>query len=343
MKVSIIGATGYSGQELIRYLLQHPYVEIVSLHSQNQVNVGIGSLYPHLERCIDLNVAPICPETIMETSDCVFFATPSKISRLIAEPFLKANFPVIDLSGDFRLKSAFHYEKWYQATAVHKEWLPHFDYGLAEERQIPKSKHVANPGCYATVAELAFAPLLKNDLIHLNSIIIDGKSGLSGAGKRLTQETHFVEAHDNMSVYKMNSHQHIPEILQQFKLWHPKIKKFQFTTSLIPVTRGIFLTGYAQLKKDIKKDELSEYYDNNYANAPFVRLQNKETFPQLKQVIGTNFCDIGLAINQDTGIVTVVATIDNLGKGSAGQAVQNLNIYAGFPETSGLINCPVYP
>lgn len=342
MKVSIIGATGYSGLELIRYLYTHPYVEIVSIHSQTE-NQPIETIYPYLKQLLSLSLEPIDSEKIMAQSDLVFLALPSGISKEIAVPFVKNGFPVIDLSGDFRLEEKGVYEKWYKKEAAHYPLIEAFDYGLAEYREDVSKPFISNPGCYATAAELSMAPLLQEKLIDLDSIVIDGKSGLSGAGKALSQASHFTEANDNMSVYKMNEHQHIPEIIQQYRRWEPELTGIQFTTSLIPVTRGIFMTAYAKPKNQADVKELIDLYQSYYKEKAFVRVQEQDSYPVLKQVIGTNFCDIGLSVNKETGWLTLVTVIDNLGKGAAGQAVQNLNLFCGFSETEGLLQVPIYP
>lgn len=342
MKVSIIGATGYSGLELIRYLYNHPSVEIVSIHSQTEKQ-PIDSVYPYLKGLLSLSLEPIDVEKIMAQSDLVFLALPSGVSKDVAVPFVKSGFPVIDLSGDFRLREKGAYEQWYKKEAKHYPLIDSFEYGLAEYRQDVSKPFIANPGCYATAAELSFAPLLQEELVDLNSIIIDGKSGLSGAGKALSQVSHFTEANDNMSVYKINEHQHIPEIVQQFQCWAPKLKGIQFTTSLIPVTRGIFMTSYGRLKNKLKIEDLIHLYQTHYEKKPFVRVHEKNSYPVLKQIIGTNFCDIGLSVNEQTDIVTLVTVIDNLGKGAAGQAIQNLNLFSGFSESEGLLQVPIYP
>ncbi|MDA9470038.1 N-acetyl-gamma-glutamyl-phosphate reductase [Enterococcus sp. 5H] len=343
MKVSIVGVTGYSGLELLRYLKQHPFVEIVSIHSHSMNKKSLAEVNPHLRQLISLPLEEINFQKIMESSELVFLATPSGISKELAIPFVEADFPVIDLSGDFRLKEVGAYETWYGSSPAPEAIINMFDYGLAEAREKPKSKWIANPGCYATATELSLAPLLKEELILPDSIIVDAKSGLSGAGKGLSQLTHFTEAHDNMTLYKMNQHQHIPEIIQQIKIWEKAVKAIQFSTSLIPVTRGIFLTAYAKLKQPSSDEKLVQLFKDHYEEKPFVRVQEVGNYPALKQVIGSNYCDIGLAYNKETNLVTIVTVIDNLGKGAAGQAVQNLNIYAGFDECSGLDNIPIFP
>lgn len=342
MKVSIIGATGYSGMELIRYLHNHSFVEIVSIHSQTETQ-EIDQVYPYLKHLLSLPLEPIDAEKIMERSELVFLALPSGISKEVAVPFVKNSFPVIDLSGDFRLQEEGLYEKWYDKDASHFPLIQGFDYGLAEYREDLSRPFIANPGCYATAAELSFAPLLQNQLLDKQSIIIDGKSGLSGAGKGLSQASHFTEANDNMSVYKMNTHQHIPEIIQQFRRWEPDLDSIQFTTSLIPVTRGIFMTAYGRLNDDRSIEQLIDLYRTTFDGKRFIRIQENGCYPTLKQIVGTNFCDIGIGLNEETNIVTLVTVIDNLGKGAAGQAIQNLNLFAGFPETEGLLQIPIYP
>ncbi|MBP2099011.1 N-acetyl-gamma-glutamyl-phosphate reductase [Enterococcus rivorum] len=343
MKVSIVGVTGYSGLELIRYLRQHPKVEIVSIHSHSMHKKSISDINPHLKNIISLPLEEFNAEKIMEGSDLVFFATPSGISKELVQPFVTAEFPIIDLSGDFRLTSGGTYERWYGKTSAPLDLVKKFEYGLAECRKNPKAIWIANPGCYATATELTFAPLLENKLIQLDSMIIDGKSGLSGAGKGLSQTTHFTETNENMSVYKLNQHQHIPEIIQQFKVWAPEIEAIQFSTSLIPVTRGIFLTSYVKASQSISTEQLIDVFKKYYQGKKFIRIQPENQFPELKQVVGSNYCDIGVTYNQTTNIISLVTVIDNLGKGAAGQAVQNLNIMAGFPEELGLNAVPLYP
>lgn len=343
MKVSIVGVTGYSGIELVRYLTNHPYVDIASIHGHRSTNETIDEVLPHMKQLNSLPIEAIHSERIMEASDLVFFATPSGISKQYAPIFIKEDFPLIDLSGDLRLKETGVYEKWYKMPAIDSQWLQEVDYGLAEYRTNPKAKWIANPGCYATATELSLAPLLINQSIELDSVIVDAKSGLSGAGKNFSTATHYVQAHDNMTLYKMNQHQHIPEIMQQLQIWEPEMPRVQFSTSLIPVTRGIFVTTYVKAKKKFSDEELIQLYLDCFADHPFIRIQSLGVYHSLKQVIGTNYCDIGLAYNKATNVITIVTVIDNLGKGAAGQAIQNLNIYAGFDEQTGLTNLPVYP
>ncbi|MBV7390200.1 N-acetyl-gamma-glutamyl-phosphate reductase [Enterococcus alishanensis] len=343
MKVAIIGVTGYSGLELVRLLKNHPKVEIVSLHSHSQNNQDISNVYPHLKRIIDLTLEEINPKKIMATADLVFFATPSGISKDLAADFSENNFPMIDLSGDFRLKEIGAYEKWYQKEPASPAILSKAEYGLADLNSEYSSNFIANPGCYATCALLSLAPLVQEKWIDPDSIIIDGKSGLSGAGKNLSVAAHFEEAHDNMSLYKMNSHQHIPEIVQQLKSWDKSIPAIQFSTSLIPVSRGIFMTSYLKAKRKLTTSQVHQLYQSFYQDKPFIRVQAENQFPSIKQVVGSNYCDIGVAFNEATNVITVVSVLDNLVKGAAGQAIQNLNHLMKIPEITGLDFVPVYP
>ena len=343
MNVSIIGVTGYSGIELVRILLQHPHVTICSIHSHSQNGKNIDDYLPHLNRLLDLPLEPIDPNEIMGKSDLVFFATPSGISKEIATTFVEADFPVIDLSGDFRLKENGQYEKWYKNSSAPFEILQTAHYGLADFYAKPSSKLIANPGCYATGTLLSLAPLVQSGIIEESSIIVDAKSGLSGAGKNLSESSHFVNSNENMTLYKMNSHQHIPEIMQQLKKWNRRIPAIQFSTSLIPVTRGIFITTYAKSKKSLTQESLVDLFQHFYKEKPFVRVQKQQIYPNLRQIIGSNYCDIGVAYNEVTNIITVVTVLDNLVKGAAGQAVHNLNHLAGWPETTGLKLVPIYP
>ncbi|MBO0460047.1 N-acetyl-gamma-glutamyl-phosphate reductase [Enterococcus hulanensis] len=343
MKVSIIGVTGYSGIELVRLLLQHPKVEIVSIHSHSQNGKEIAEYLPHLKQLLDLPLEPIDSAAIMAKAELVFFATPSGISKEIATAFVEADFPIIDLSGDFRLKTDGQYEKWYKNSSAPFDFLQNAHYGLADFYSKPTSKLIANPGCYATGTLLSLAPLVEQELIETDSIIVDAKSGLSGAGKNLSEASHFVNCNENMTLYKMNSHQHIPEIMQQLQKWDQSIPAIQFSTSLIPVTRGIFITTYARSKEKLTQEQLWQVYRSFYQAKPFIRVQEQNVYPNLRQIIGSNFCDIGVAYNEVTNIITVVTVLDNLVKGAAGQAVHNLNHLAGWPETTGLSLVPIYP
>ncbi|MCI5871320.1 N-acetyl-gamma-glutamyl-phosphate reductase [Streptococcus sp. 11273D007BW] len=339
MKVSVVGVTGYSGLELVKILENHPNAELVSVYATKEVGQELSYIYPHLDEVTALKVEAFDAEKIMSEADLVFFATPSGIAKDYAHYFVEADFPFIDLSGDHRLPADI-YQKWYQKTPAKTEVLEQFTYGLSEFTDLKGKHHIANPGCYATATELALIPLLKAQVIDLESIIVDAKSGLSGAGKNPTSASHFVHVHDNYVTYKLNQHQHIPEIVQTLQSYEPNLSHIQFSTSLIPVARGIVATLYLKLTADLTENELLEIYQKAYENKPFVRV--KSHLPHLHHVIGSNYTDIGLSYNPLTQVLTVVAVLDNLVKGAAGQAVQNMNLMFGFAETAGLLAAPAF-
>lgn len=339
MKVSIVGITGYSGFELVKILNNHKKVTIASIYATKDISRRLSDIYPYLSGICDLVIEAFDAKTIMAVSDLVFFATPSGIASQLAAPFVAADFPVIDLSGDHRLPADV-YEKWYHKTPVSDAVLSQFTYALTEWTDLKGKRFVSNPGCYATATELALLPLLKADVIEEDAIIVDAKSGLTGAGKALSEASHFVNVHDNYVTYKLNHHQHIPEIVQMLQEVNPKVPYIQFSTSLLPVNRGIMATSYVKLKKPLSKAELDAIYQAAYEDKPFVRVQ--EDLPELHNVIGSNFTDIGFLYNEVTNVLTVVSVIDNLMKGAAGQAVQNLNAMMGWDETEGLLVSPSY-
>jgi N-acetyl-gamma-glutamyl-phosphate reductase len=345
MKTSIIGATGYGGVELIRLLAHHPHLEIASLHAFSQTGEPIAFQYPHLQTITNMNLDEIDVDAISAKSELVFLATPPGVSKDLTPKLMQKGVKVIDLSGDFRIKNRDAYEQWYKRPAVQTEELSSAVYGLSEwnKEEIAKAKIIANPGCYATAALLAAAPLMKEKIIEESSLIIDAKSGVSGAGKSPASITHFPEMHDNMKIYKVHEHQHVPEIEQMLLEWNEEAKPITFSTHLIPITRGIMVTMYAQVKRELTSKQLQQLYKESYVKAPFVRIRNLGNYPNPKEVCGSNYCDIGVAYDQRTGRVTIVSVIDNLMKGAAGQAVQNANLLLGADEKTGLELVPMYP
>ncbi|EHJ52282.1 N-acetyl-gamma-glutamyl-phosphate reductase [Streptococcus macacae] len=339
MKVSIVGITGYSGLELVKILHQHPHVDIASIYAVKEVGGRLSDRYPYLLGVCDLTIESFDSQAIMAQSDLVIFATPSGVAKELAKDFVAADFPVLDISGDHRL-SANTYAKWYKKEPASQDNLNKFTYSVAEWTDIKGKKFIANPGCYATATELALIPLIKAGVIDLDTIIVDAKSGLTGAGKALSESSHFVNVHDNYVTYKLNHHQHIPEIVEELKLFDSSLQHIQFSTSLLPVNRGIMATCYVTLKSVLSSDEIAKIYHACYADKPFVRLQ--QDLPELHNVIGSNFCDIGFAYNPVTNVLTVISVIDNLVKGAAGQAVQNLNLMMGWDETAGFLMTPSY-
>lgn len=344
MNVSIIGATGYSGIELIRLLENHPQFNIVSLHSSSMAGHYIHEENPHLLHITQL-LKDIDPIKIAKESSIVFLATPSGVSAKLAPQLMDTGLTVIDLSGDLRLKDPESYKTWYKKDAAPAETLEQAVYGLSEWNagQIKSAQLIANPGCFPTAALLGLAPLCEQQWCDRNSIIIDAKSGVSGAGRTPLSTTMFSEVNENFRIYKVHQHQHIPEIEQQLQSWQNGIGSIEFSTHLVPMTRGIMATMYVQLTERVTTKQLIDLYKSTYENHPFVRIQEEGQFPSTKQVMGSNFCDISVAINERTGRATIVSVIDNLVKGAAGQAIQNANIMSGFEETTGLLQVPLFP
>lgn len=343
MKAAVVGVTGYSGVELVRLILRHPFLVLGTIHSHSVYKNSFEELNPHLEGILHKEILPFDPQQIMAENDVVFFATPAGFTKEEVLPFVEAGFPAVDLSGDLRLKDGALYQKWYQKAPAAADLLAKADYGLPEFHKEAYGNLISNPGCYATAATLAAAPLLAKELVRLDSLIFDGKSGLSGAGKKLTDVSHFVSVQENMSMYKLNQHQHIPEIQQSLQGFAPELAPIQFTTSLIPVKRGIFMTLFAKVHSGVTEEEVAAAFHESYDDAPFVRLQAQGKLPELRQVYGSNYCDIGFGLNTENQVLTVISVIDNLMKGAAGQAIQNFNRWAGLDETCGLTQIPLFP
>lgn len=317
-------------------------MKIASLHTSSKFDRKISDEHTHLLH-EDFVLEDINPEKIADTSDIVFLATPSGVSAELVSDFSKLNVKVIDLSGDLRLKTPGEYEKWYKKTAAPQKVIDSAVYGLSEwnANQIKEANIIANPGCYPTAVLLGLAPLFSEGLVK--DVIIDAKSGVSGAGKSPSEMTHFSDMNENFKIYKVHEHQHIPEIEQQLSTWQQNMQPITFTTHLVPMTRGIMATMYVQVNKHFSTQELYDLYQTIYESHPFVRIQRVGQFPVTKQVYGSNFCDIGMAYDERTGKVTIVSVIDNLVKGAAGQAIQNANIMMGLDETAGLSTIPIYP
>lgn len=341
MNVALVGVTGYSGSVLYELLLRHPNVEQVNLYGHAQkVAQSLTEVLPQLRRSDD--ILPYDPADIMKNNEMVFFATSAGVTTELAKPFIEANFPVIDLAGDYRLKSRDVYKKWYKKEAPQQSYLDKSHYGLTDFTSSKGATYVANPGCYATSTILALAPLVKNHLIDPTSIVVDAKSGTSGAGKKLSQSTHFSQTNENLQLYKVNQHQHIPEIVQQLQKWDEDVPYIQFTTTLLPLTRGIMASCYAKAKSDITEEDVRKAFSQTYSDDTFVNA-TEGVFPTLKQVVGTNFCDIGYQLNPVTHQIIIVSVIDNLLKGAAGQAIQNFNQMFGYLPEAGLDLIPVLP
>lgn len=342
MKVVVIGATGYGGLELIRLLQQHPHFELTALVSTSRAGEAVEKAFPHLTH-LQMEWQELDVDQLSEQGEWIFFATPAGVSSQWAPAFLQRGCKVVDLSGDFRL-SATSYQEWYGREPANEKWLNQAVYGLSEwyAPSIAKAELVSNPGCYPTASLLALLPVLQERLIDQRQVIIDAKSGISGAGRTAATDLLFSERQENVKPYKTNGHQHIPEIERYAQKSGCTGTKVTFIPHLIPMVRGLIVTIYSPLQRNCTHVEIEAIYQEHYQEKPFVRLMS-EGVPQSKQVLGSNYCDIGWQIDQRTGQLVIVAVIDNLVKGAAGQAIQNANLQAGFPETCGLENSPVYP
>jgi N-acetyl-gamma-glutamyl-phosphate reductase len=348
-KVAVVGATGYTGQELIRLLLQHEKVEIQTAVSHSHHGKDFASVYPGFQKVTDLVCAEANLEQLADQVDLIFLALPHghAASRVSADVLQKCK--VIDLGGDFRLKKAEDYELWYQFKHPNPELLTEAVYGLPELNRalIAKARLIANPGCYATCSILTLAPLLKAKVVDPDSIIIDAKSGVSGAGRSLELGTQFNECNESIKAYKVASHRHTPEIEQQLAACSDTQFCTSFTPHLVPMNRGILVTAYASLTSKLSAEELFDIYASFYGKEPFIRLfspgDDLYRYPETRWVKGSNFCDIGMTVDGRTNKVIAIGAIDNLVKGAAGQAIQNMNLLFGWPESSGLKQSPIFP
>jgi N-acetyl-gamma-glutamyl-phosphate reductase len=340
IKVGIINVTGYAGIELARLLYKHPKVKLCSVTGRSAAGQKLADVFPHLAD-IKLTITAELDEVAL-----VFSAMPHKAGAEVILPFVERGIKVIDISADFRLKDASKYLQWYDFAHPAPELLQKAVYGLPEfhRAEIAKASLVANPGCYPTGALLALAPAVKEGLI-CPDIIVDSKSGVSGAGRTLSLSTHYAEATDNVHAYSVHGHRHLPEIVQELEILNPSLSpSVTFLPHLVPTSRGILSSCYAKLSegKAIKdKEELIKLYHSYYKGEPFVRVVDKP--PETKQTWGSNLCLVYPTIDVRTGMIIVISCMDNLVKGAAGQAIQNMNIMLGFSETDGLEALPVYP
>lgn len=344
IRVAVIGATGYTGLELIRILINHPGVDITVLTSQKYVGMTIDNIFPSLKKKISLICEKLDSAEVSSKADIIFTALPHKTAMETIPHFYKEGKRIIDLSADFRFKDPMVYEKWYQKH-IAPELLAEAIYGLPElhRESIRKARLVGNPGCYPTGALIGLIPLIKARLIDFDKIIIDSKSGVSGAGRDVVLESLFCEVNEGIKAYKVFSHRHTPEIEQELSEIARESIKVTFVPHLVPMDRGILTTIYLNLKRKMKYDEVLGLYQEYYGNEPFIRVYPKGMLPNTKDVRGSNFCDIGITVNEDDGRLVVVTAIDNLIKGASGEAVQNMNIMMGFPETMGLDSIPLSP
>jgi len=338
IKIGIVGAAGYSGAELIKLLLNHPDAEISKLFGNSSVGNRIENVHTSLRGAISLEIEQFDPSALSGI-DLLFVALPSGTSMDIIEKAYMNEVRVIDLGGDFRLNDQTIYSQYYKHEHTATQLLNESVYGLSEwnEEAISSAKLIANPGCYPTSILLAIIPLLKNELLKDELISIVSYSGTSGAGKSASTNMIFSEVNESVRAYKVGSHQHNPEIKQYLENFGGKKVSFSFIPHLLPTTRGIYSTIHANVSEGISEKAVMEAYESHYSVSPFIRLIH-QAIPEMKDVLHTNFCDIGFKLNDNNSLV-VFSTIDNLVKGAAGQAIQNMNIMFGLNQTEGLLNC----
>jgi N-acetyl-gamma-glutamyl-phosphate reductase len=344
-KVFICGGSGYTGGELIRILSNHPGVVITGVTSERSAGKTVENLFPHLRSCSPLVYEHLNPPENMKKADLFFMALPHGESQRAVDFFFQHDKRVIDLSADYRLREPSTYEKWYNVRHAFQATLRRAVYGLPEiyRNKIKKAKLIANPGCYPTGAILGLLPALRNTLIDISSIVIDSKSGTSGAGRKAEVSVSYCEVNEGFKAYAIGTHRHTPEIEQELSLVSGKEIVVNFTPHLLPVDRGILTTIYAPLIKKMSVHDIVQKYRDAYKKEPFVRVLEYGLFPNIKYVRGSNFCDIGLKVNERTNTMIIVTAIDNLVKGASGQAVHNMNIMMGFDEKAGLDSMALFP
>ena len=344
LKVGIYGASGYTGQELLRILIGHPHTDIVAITSRKFKNLAVSEVYPAFAGITDLKYTDSSPENLKSSCEVVFLALPHGEAMKVAPELIAADIKVIDLGADFRLRDVSVYEEWY-SRHTSPDLVEKAVYGLPElyRDDLKDANLVANPGCYPTSIILGVAPLLREGLIDPSSIIADSKSGVSGAGRDLQLGSLFCEVNEGFKAYKIGAHRHTPEIEQELGRIAKTALTISFTPHLVPVNRGILSTIYADLNNGISASELFDLYDNIYGDERFVRICKPGTLPNLSSVRGSNNCDIGITVDGRTGRVVIVSVIDNLVKGASGQAVQNMNLMYGLPESAGLEHISLFP
>jgi N-acetyl-gamma-glutamyl-phosphate reductase len=337
LNVAIVGASGYSGAELFRILSQHKCVTVRKVFANTSAGKRVDEVHPLFQKKTDLTFERYSADGV-DGADVVFVALPSGDAMNIVPSLLQRGKRVIDLGGDFRLKEVSLYEKYYKRNHIAKEYLRESVYGLPEINRelIAKANLVANPGCYPTGVLLSLIPVLKEKLVSPTRIIIDSLSGVSGAGRSASLELSFVEVNESVRAYKVGVHQHTPEIVSVLNEVTGDEVKLTFVPHLIPISRGIYTTIYANLQAETSEHDILQVFESYYAKPPFVRLV-RSGVPEIKNVVNTNYCDIGVRVDPDNGCLIIMSAIDNLVKGAAGQAVQNMNIMFGFPEEEGLL------
>lgn len=345
IRVGIIGATGYAGGELVRLLLGHREAKIVWYGSRSYVDQKYADIYQNMFQLVDAACLDDNMESMAEQVDVIFTATPQGLCASLVNEEILHKVKIIDLSADFRIKDVKVYEKWYGMEHKAPQYIEEAVYGLCEinREAVKKARLIANPGCYPTCSFLSVYPLVKEGLVDPHTIIIDAKSGTSGAGRGAKVDNLFCEVNENIKAYGVAGHRHTPEIEEQLSLAAGEPVLINFTPHLVPMQRGILVTAYASLKKDVSYEEVKAVYDRYYEKEYFIRVLNKDVCPQTRWVEGSNFVDVNFKIDTRTKRIILMGAMDNLVKGAAGQAVQNMNLMFGIAEEEGLGMVPMFP
>ena len=345
VRVGIIGATGYAGGELVRLLMNHKDVEIKWFGSKSYVDKKYADVYQNFfqivdDKCMDDNM-----EALADEVDVIFTATPQGLCASLINEDILNKVKIVDLSADFRIKDVATYEKWYGIEHKSPQFIEEAVYGLPEinREDVKNARLIANPGCYPTCSTLSIYPLAKEGLIDMSTVIIDAKSGTSGAGRGAKVDNLYCEVNENIKAYGVANHRHTPEIEEQLSYASGEEVLLNFTPHLVPMNRGILITAYATLKKDVSYEEVKAVYDKYYADEKFVRVLEKDVCPQTKWVEGSNYVDVNFKIDPRTKRIIMMGAMDNLVKGAAGQAVQNMNLMFGLKESEGLELIPMFP
>ncbi len=345
IKAGIIGSTGYAGGELARLLMQREDVKVVWYGSKSYIGQKYASIYQNMfqfveDECLEDNI-----EELANQADVIFMATPQGLCASLLKEEILEKCKIIDLSADFRIKNVDVYESWYKIKHASPQFIPEAVYGLPEinREAVKRARLIANPGCYPTCSFLSIYPMVKEGLIDLSTIIIDAKSGTSGAGRGAKVDNLFCEVNENMKAYGVASHRHTPEIEEQLSYAAGSPVTISFTPHLVPMNRGILVTAYASLTENVSDDEVRAVYEKYYRDEYFVRVLNENMVPQTRFVEGSNFVDVNVKVDPRTRRVIMMGAMDNLVKGAVGQAVQNMNLMFGLPENTGLKQIPMFP
>jgi len=345
IKVGIIGSTGYAGSELVRLLLSHREAEIKWFGSRSYIDQKYAQVYRNMFEIVDDICRDDNMEELAEQVDVIFTATPQGLCASLINEGILAKTKIVDLSADFRIKNVATYEQWYNMKHAAPRFIGEAVYGLCEinREQVKQARLIANPGCYPTCSTLSIYPLLKEGLIDADTIIVDAKSGTSGAGRGAKVDNLFCEVNENIKAYGVTTHRHTPEIEDQLGYAAGREVRINFTPHLVPMNRGILVTAYAALKKEVTYEEVKAGYDKYYKNEQFVRVLEKDICPQTRWVEGSNYVDVNFKIDSRTNRIVMMGAMDNVVKGAAGQAVQNMNLMFGCDEAEGLHHVPLFP